>query len=305
MQFHFLWPDPGHCVKYNFTQCFANAIVFTLVLCVFSLSFARLSLFTLAFLFCFGIFSLHFYRPYLCLGIFMSVRISVFFFVHDNISIGELAPLARVFTVFVQLSAHNVFLFTYARAKDCCRFVAAVKNDLVTKMLVNMSIYSSVNYMHEPKQTHQFQCTMPMIIGLMEMNRTPMTQRIITLNLLLTKLNQFALSLLLCASVCVFFLFRCFWKIRFNANTVFNRFFVLHYCCFCCYFGACFDAMALLIPIWIVLRLVVFLGRYSILWKAILILVNENFGPNENCMAARFCNCDVKWRFKWIERYSN
>lgn len=128
-----------------------------------------------------------------------------FFLVHDNISIGELAPLARVFTVFVQLSAHDVFLFTCARMceEDCCRFVAAVKNDLVTKMLVNMSIYSSVNYMHEPKQTHQFQCTMPMIIGLMEMNRTPMTQRIITLNLLLTKLNQFALSLLLCASVCV------------------------------------------------------------------------------------------------------
>lgn len=120
--------------------------------------------------------------------------------------------------------------------KDCCRFVAAVKNDLVTKMLVNMSIYSSVNYMHEPKQTHQFQCTMPMIIGLMEMNRTPMTQRIITLNLLLTKLNQFAL--LLCASVCVFFSFRCFWKIRFNANTVFNRFFI-HYCCFCCYWRLC------------------------------------------------------------------
>lgn len=44
--------------------------------------------------------------------------------------------------------------------------------------------------------------------------------------------------------------------------------------------GACVDAMALPIPIWIVLRLVVFLGRYSILWKAILILVNENFGPN-------------------------
>lgn len=29
--------------------------------------------------------------------------------------------------------------------------------------------------------------------------------------------------------------------------------------------GACVDAMALPIPIWIVLRLVVFLGRYSIL----------------------------------------
>lgn len=79
MQFHFLWPDPGHCVKNNFTQCFANAIVFTLFLCVFSLSFARLSLSTLAFLLCFGIFSLHFYRPSLCLGIFMFVRISIFF----------------------------------------------------------------------------------------------------------------------------------------------------------------------------------------------------------------------------------
>lgn len=37
---------------------------------------------------------------------------------------------------------------------------------------------------------YQFRCTMPMIIGLTQMNRTPMTQRIITSNLLLTILNS-------------------------------------------------------------------------------------------------------------------
>lgn len=180
-------------------------------------------------------------------------------------------------------------------------------------MLVNMSINSSVNWMLEPKhaQTHQFQCTMPMIIGLMEMNRTPMTQRIITLNLLLlTKLNRFAF-------VSGFFLSTlsgAFRTIRFNANTVFNRFF-MHYCCFCCCWHLCWLALPILIliPIEIVLPLLLPLALYLVLCYAIAISAagcsrigfdfeNEHFGPPIDTWAA---SLDVKWRFKWIERYSN